>query len=86
MAVACSDKVIRYYDAISYELINESLPDVHPLANVDFNPDGDVVIGAYSDSVKVWNMEERKMVSLTSKTARPGKTQLLPFPYPTPIS
>mmetsp|Transcript_8115 Transcript_8115/g.7696 ORF Transcript_8115/g.7696 Transcript_8115/m.7696 type:complete len:120 (-) Transcript_8115:1227-1586(-) len=70
MAVASSDKVIRYYDAISYELINESIPDVHPLSTVDFNPDGDVVIGAYSDSLKVWNMEDRKLVSLVSKTAR----------------
>ena len=73
MAIACSDKIIRYYDAISYELINESMADVHPISNVDFNPDGDVVIGAYSDSIKVWNMEENKLVSLVSKTTRPGK-------------
>jgi len=73
MAVASSDKIIRYYDANSFELINESSPDVHPLSTVDFNPDGDVVIGAYHDSIKVWNLEERKLVSMVSKTTRKSK-------------
>lgn len=71
MAVACSDKIIRYYDTSTYELINESSPDVHPIGKVDFDPDGEVVIGGYSDSVKVWDLESRRIVSLWNKSARP---------------
>jgi WD40 repeat protein len=71
MAVAWSDKVVRYYDTSSYELINESATDVHLLSHIDFDPEGEVVISAYSDSIKVWDLEERKLVSMVSKTARP---------------
>jgi WD40 repeat protein len=71
MAVAWSDKVVRYYDASTYELINESSPDVHPIANIEFDPDGETVISSYSDSIKVWNLEQKKLVSIVSKTARP---------------
>lgn len=71
MAVAWSDKVIRYYDTTSFELINESLSDAHPISNIDFDPDGETVITAYSDAIKVWDLETRKLVSYVSKGARP---------------
>lgn len=71
MAVACSDKIIRYYDTTTYELINESSADVHPLNNVEFDPDGETVIAAHTDSIKVWDLEQRKLISMVSKTARP---------------
>jgi len=71
MAIACSDKVIRYYDTSSYELINESSADVHPITNIEFDQEGESVVAAYSDSIKVWDLENRKMVSMVSKTARP---------------
>ena len=71
MAVAWSDKIVRYYDTTTYELINESLPDAHPICGIDFDPDGENVITSYSDAVKTWDLESRKLVSLVSKTARP---------------
>lgn len=59
MAVAWSDKIIRYYDTSTFELINESLADVHPISNIEFDSDGEVVITAYSDTIKTWNLEEK---------------------------
>ena len=58
IAVAWSDKIIRYYDTSTFELINESLADVHPISNIDFDSNGEFVITAYSDTLK--NMGSRK--------------------------
>jgi WD40 repeat protein len=44
---------------------------VHPINSIDFEPDGEIVLSAYSDSIKVWDLEQRKLVSMVSKTARP---------------
>ena len=71
IAVACSDKIVRYYDTTTYELINESLADARPICNIDFDPDGENVITFYSDAIKAWDLESCKLVSLVSKTARP---------------
>ena len=70
MAVAASDKIVRYYDTDSYELINQSHQDAHPIWNIDFEPDGEYVVTSYSDAIKVWDMENRKLKSYISKVAR----------------
>lgn len=62
MAIACSDKIIRYYDTSTFELINESLPDVHQISSIDFEIDGEVIVSAYSDSIKAWDLESRKLL------------------------
>jgi WD40 repeat protein len=61
LAAAASDKIVRYFDLESGEMINKSYSDVHPIYRMQYENEGNLLYTGYADSVKVWDLETPKL-------------------------
>ena len=70
LAAAASDKIVRYFDLDSGEMINKSYSDVHPIYWMQYESKGNLLYTGYADSVKVWDLETPKLWFVFDKTPR----------------
>ena len=70
MAISSNDRQVRYFDLASFELINSSSPDAHPIHQVAFDPEGKHVFAAHSDSLKIWDLEAPRLIQSVLKPSR----------------